>query len=145
LVGLPLLAAAISWDDVPSRSAAVDSTIGLASIDSIDFIGSIGSASIDFIGSIGLLSIASIDFAGSIDSASIDFIGSIGLPSIDSIDFVGSIGLASIASIDSPSVTRSLDVGNAFYGGVPYAHGYGGSCYRRVWTRWGWRQRWACY
>jgi len=81
LVDPPLLAAAISWDDVPSRSAAVDSTIGLASI----------------------------------------------------------------ASIDSPSVTRSLDVGNAFYGGVPYAHGYGGSCYRRVWTRWGWRQRWACY
>jgi hypothetical protein len=35
--------------------------------------------------------------------------------------------------------------GYAFYGGVPYAYGYGGSCYRRVWTRWGWRLRWACY
>jgi hypothetical protein len=33
----------------------------------------------------------------------------------------------------------------AFYGGAPYAYGYGGSCYRRAWTPWGWRLRWACY
>jgi len=120
LVGAPLLAAAISWDHVPSRSTAVDSTIDLASIGSIDFIGSIvlpsigsidfiGSidlasiGSIDFIGSIGLASIGSIDFIGSIGLASIgsiDFIGSIVLPSIDSIDFIGSTDLASIDSID---------------------------------------------
>ena len=106
LVGPPLLAAATSWDHVPSRSTAVDSTIDLASIDSIDFTGSIGLPlidSIDFIGSIGL---ASID--------SIDFIGSIGLASIGSIDFIDSIGLASIASIDLPSVVRSSDLGSPF-------------------------------
>ena len=134
LVGAPLLAAAISWDHVPSRSTAVDSTIDLASIGSIDFIGSIvlpsigsidfiGSidlasiGSIDFIGSIGLASIGSIDFIGSIvlpSIDSIDFIGSTDLASIDSIDFIGSIALASIASIDLPSVVRSSDLGSPF-------------------------------